>query len=87
VAAGGVTERIPRWDQPPTLAATVRDMSDDRTRCDSCGDDAVDVVAVRRAYVTPGAWDTEAKVDVLDDVERWCFPCRTHYPHELVEPR
>jgi hypothetical protein len=21
-------------------------------------------------------------VDVLDDVERWCFPCRTQYPHQ-----
>jgi hypothetical protein len=53
-------------------------------RCTSCGSDADDVVAVRRVYVTPAAWDTEEKVEVLDEVEQWCFPCRTHYPHEEV---
>lgn len=53
-------------------------------RCDSCGRDDDDVVAVRRAYVTPGAWDAEPRVQVADEVERWCFPCRTHYPHEEV---
>jgi len=53
--------------------------------CESCGAEADDVVAVHRAYVTPEAWDTEAKVDVVPEVERWCFPCRTHYPHEVVE--
>ena len=42
----------------------------------------MEVVRVHRVYVTPEAWDTEAKVEVLDEVERWCFPCRTSYPHE-----
>ena len=52
-------------------------------RCDSCGDDdARDVEPVHRAYVTPEAWDTEGKVEVLEEVERWCFPCRSSYPHE-----
>jgi hypothetical protein len=50
--------------------------------CDSCGSDEVEVVAVHRIYVTPEAWDTEGKVEVVDEVERWCFPCRTSYPHE-----
>ncbi len=50
--------------------------------CESCGCDGVEVVGVHRAYVTPEAWDTEEKVDVLTDVERWCYPCRTHYPHQ-----
>jgi hypothetical protein len=54
-------------------------------RCTSCGSDADDVIAVRRVYVTPAAWDTEEKVEVVDEVEEWCFPCRTHYPHEEVE--
>ena len=54
-------------------------------RCDSCGSEGEEVVAVHRAYVTPEAWDTEEKVEVLDEVERWCFPCRTHYPHEEIE--
>ena len=43
------------------------------------------MAAVHRAYVTPEAWDTEGKVDVLDEVEHWCFPCRTSYPHEPLE--
>lgn len=51
-------------------------------RCESCGGDATDAVAVHRMYVTPAAWDTEEKVEVLDSVERWCSPCRTHYPHQ-----
>ncbi|MDQ3385262.1 MAG: hypothetical protein M3503_04520 [Actinomycetota bacterium] len=54
-------------------------------RCDSCGSGAVDVAPVHRMYVTPAAWDAEEKVEVLDEVERWCSPCRTHYPHQLVE--
>lgn len=54
-------------------------------RCDSCGRDepADDVVTVHRVYVTPGAWDTEERIDVQDDTERWCFACRSHYPHQL----
>ena len=39
---------------------------------------------MHRVYVTPEAWDTEEKVEVVDEVERWCFPCRTHYPHVEV---
>jgi hypothetical protein len=47
-------------------------------------DDATDLERVRRVYVTPEAWDTEEKVEVVPDVESWCFSCRTHYPHEDV---
>jgi hypothetical protein len=50
--------------------------------CDSCGGEANDLEEVRRVYVTPEAWDTEGKVDVQDGTERWCFACRTHYPHQ-----
>jgi len=56
--------------------------------CESCGapvDGADDLVAVHRVYVTPAAWDTEEKVEVVDEVERWCFPCRTLYPHQEIE--
>jgi hypothetical protein len=53
--------------------------------CDSCGDVGVEVAPVHRAYVTPEAWDTEEKVEILDEVEHWCFPCRTSYPHEELE--
>ena len=39
---------------------------------------------VHRVYVTPETWDTEGKVDVMDEVEQWCFACRSHYPHQEV---
>jgi len=53
--------------------------------CDSCGRDEPDddVVAVHRVYVTPPAWDAEERVEVVAEVEQWCFACRTHYPHQL----
>jgi hypothetical protein len=54
------------------------------TTCDSCGAPAEDTAAVRRVYVTPEAWDSEGRVDVVDEVERWCFPCRSMYPHQEV---
>ena len=52
--------------------------------CESCGSPADDLVAVHRVYVTPEAWDTEEKVEIVDEVERWCFPCRTLYPPQEV---
>jgi hypothetical protein len=54
--------------------------------CESCGAPADDLAPVHRVYVTPEAWDTEEKVEVVDEVERWCFPCRSSYPHQPVEP-
>jgi hypothetical protein len=54
------------------------------TRCDSCGDEGTAVIAVRRHYVTPESWDTPGRVEVVDEVEHWCLPCRTHYPHEVL---
>jgi hypothetical protein len=53
--------------------------------CDSCGDQGVEVARVHRIYLTPEAWDQEEKVEVLEAVERWCFPCRSSYPHQLVD--
>ena len=32
------------------------------------------------------AYDAPGSVQVVDEVERWCFACRTHYPHEAVDP-
>lgn len=49
--------------------------------CDSCGDDRVEVVSVLRLYVVPEAWDSEGSVTEADEMEQWCYPCRTHYPH------
>lgn len=55
-------------------------------RCDSCGREEpdADVLEVHRAYVTPASWDTEERIDVQPDVERWCFACRSHYPHQEI---
>ena len=57
----------------------------DAGSCDSCGSSVDDLAPVRRVYVTPEDWDREGKAEVVDDVERWCFPCRTHYPHQEIE--
>ncbi len=59
------------------------------TTCDSCGRDepAEDLLAVHRVYVTPGVSDDDDappdRVEVVADLERWCFPCRSSYPHQL----
>jgi hypothetical protein len=53
--------------------------------CDSCGRDNEELVEVYRVYVTPETWDTPGRVDVVPDVERWCYVCRAHYPHQLVD--
>jgi len=52
--------------------------------CDSCGDADDHLTPVHRQYVTPAAWDTEAKTVVVDEVEHWCLVCRTHYPHAVA---
>jgi hypothetical protein len=52
--------------------------------CESCGRSAEDLEPVRRIYVTPEAWDSEARAEVMSEVERWCFVCRAHYPHQEV---
>jgi hypothetical protein len=53
--------------------------------CGSCGRDEDDLDAVRRVYVVPQSWDTEASRTVEDGVELWCFTCRSMYPHEPAE--
>lgn len=54
--------------------------------CESCGITGEVLTIVRRVYVTPEDWDTEGKVEILDETEWWCFACTTHYPHQPVEP-
>ena len=80
VAAGGAVDRTGTGS---VNAMSADAPSGDRTgTCESCGAPADDLAAVHRVYVTPAAWDTEESVDVLDEVERWCFPCRSQYPHQ-----
>lgn len=63
-------------------------------RCDSCAAQDHDLVEVHRVYLAavPGR-DMEAagvsevgtlRATPLDEVERWCFSCRSLYPHEPV---
>ncbi len=54
--------------------------------CDSCGREDEELYAVHRVYVTPEAWDTPGSSRQLDDVERWCLVCVSHYPHEPAAP-
>ena len=56
----------------------------DVATCDSCGRDETELVEVHRVYVVPEAWDTPGSEKTLTEVERWCFSCRTHYPHQEV---
>lgn len=50
--------------------------------CESCGAETDRLQAVHRKYVVAADWDQEPSERVLDEVERWCFACLTHYPHE-----
>ncbi len=68
-----------------TLGGSLVHLSSGAMTCDSCGReaDADDGLApVRRKYVKPGAWDEKPSERVMADLERWCFACLTHYPHE-----
>ena len=52
--------------------------------CDSCGRAGEELADVHRIYLTPAAWDTEERIEVVDEIEHWCFVCRTHYPHQPI---
>ncbi len=67
--------------RPPT--ATVTEVSVIGV-CESCASDDEVIVRVQRYYVTPERWDTPGKVEE-GDIELWCFACRTHYPHVLLD--
>lgn len=65
------------------------------SRCESCGCDEVEVAKVQRVYLVaadaaePDAEaalrvDAADRITVLDDIEEWCFVCRSMYPHEPV---
>jgi hypothetical protein len=52
--------------------------------CENCARHDGELVAVRRVYVTPESWDTSASSTVMDEVEWWCFTCRSMYPHRVA---
>lgn len=55
--------------------------------CESCGTPDDDLAEVHRIYVRADSWRevddavADDRVTVLDDVEHWCFACRSQYPH------
>ena len=53
--------------------------------CENCTRDEPELLLVRRVYIVPESWDTEASETVDADVERWCISCCTQYPHERAE--
>lgn len=53
--------------------------------CDNCARPDAELAPVRRVYVVPEAWDTPGSVTRLDDVEQWCWSCRSQYPHDPAE--
>ncbi len=65
-------------DEPPELDLVEPPPS----RCDSCGADDEELVRVRRIYLDPTA-EGPGSERVVDEVEWWCLPCRTHYPHQV----
>ena len=46
-------------------------------QCDNCARPDPDLVAVHRVYLSPET--------VVDEVELWCWSCRTQYPHEPAD--
>jgi hypothetical protein len=50
--------------------------------CENCAREDDDLLAVYRVYVVPEAWDTPGSSQTLDQVELWCFSCRSQYPHQ-----
>lgn len=54
------------------------------TDCSSCGRDDEPLTEVRRFYVTPASWDTEATSKPAEHTEHWCDVCMAHYPHEVI---
>jgi len=53
--------------------------------CESCGAPDDDLVRVHRIYLDTDGDGRVIGSRVLEDVEWWCVPCRTHYPHEDLQ--
>jgi len=90
MAAGGQSSPYPggRWFSTP--AGTVTRML--TGICDSCGDASDMLVGVHRIYLRPAAsglsdavGEQAVHADVMTEIEQWCFPCRAHYPHEVLD--
>jgi hypothetical protein len=60
----------------------VTDQPAETAVCQNCARADEDLAEVKRIYVVPESWDQPGSVTHTDEVERWCFSCRTQYPHE-----
>lgn len=52
--------------------------------CDSCGSPEAELLSVHRVYLETDDHGRVTGARTMDEVERWCVPCRTMYPHEPV---
>ena len=67
-------------DAPQGRLGSVGAMADEA--CESCGDPTDGLLAVHRIYIEAATSEREERITRLDEVEVWCVPCRTIYPHE-----
>jgi|GEM_PF-768638 hypothetical protein len=67
------------------LSVMPSELEVEKGQCHSCGSTDEHIVAVHRMYVVPEDWDTKPAQSVQNDIEMWCFSCRTHYPHVQVD--
>lgn len=51
--------------------------------CESCGHESNDLEPVQRLYLVEEP-EGATRSTVVDDIEQWCFPCRSLYPHRRV---
>jgi hypothetical protein len=49
--------------------------------CDSCGATDEHLTPVHRVYLST---EPTAADRVVDEIERWCIPCLTSYPHRTA---
>lgn len=56
-------------------------MQEELGTCENCAREG-EVGPVKRMYVVPESWDGPGSSTTMDEVEQWCFSCRTQYPHE-----
>ena len=54
--------------------------------CDSCGLEVEDLASVHRVYLDADESGELRVADTVAEIERWCGPCRSHYPHVEDEP-
>ena len=53
--------------------------------CQNCDRPDDELEPVRRMYVVPESWDAPGSATTLDEIEWWCYSCRTQYPHSDAE--